>query len=64
MVVQPVQVGPSTQAIARGGGSGKPAAQNSALQIIMSAVQVATASTQQAVAAAVSGKGSSIDAQA
>lgn len=64
MFVQPVQVGPSPQAIARGGGGGKPGSQNAALQLVMSAVQVSTASTKQVVAAAVSGKGSSINTQA
>lgn len=64
MYVRPVEVGPSPQAVARGGGGGKPDSQNAALQLIMSAVQVATASTKQAVAAALSGKGSSVDTQA
>mgnify|MGYP003966535465 CR=1 len=64
MYIKPVQVGPSSHAIARGGGGGKPASQNAALQLIMSAVEVSTTSTKQAVAAAVSGRGSSINTHA
>jgi|GEM_PF-6572423 hypothetical protein len=62
MFVQPVQVGPSPQAIT--GGGGKLGSQNAALHLLMSAVQVATTSTKQAVVAAVSGRGSSINNQA
>ena len=62
MFLQPVQVGPSPQAIA--GGGGKPVSQNAALQLLVSAVQMATTSTKQSVVAAVSGRGSSINTQA
>ncbi|MEE9256576.1 MAG: hypothetical protein V3V56_05335 [bacterium] len=61
MLVQPVPIGPSPQAIARGGGGSNPAApQAAALQILISAVQ----SAQSAAIIAVTGKGSGVNTAA
>jgi hypothetical protein len=60
MLVQPVPAAPTIQQVARGGGGKSGATQNTALQLIVSAVQVA----QSAAIIAVTGKGSSVNTSA
>jgi hypothetical protein len=60
MLVQPVPDAPSIQQVAQGGGSKAASTQNAALQLIVSAVQVA----QSSAVIAVTGKGSSVNTSA